>query len=128
MESMRSTGHLVRGRDAEQLAEQYLLSKGFSIVARNFKCRQGEIDLIATNGQILHFIEVKGRWTDKMGRPLDQINRHKMKRIARAAQMYLYKNSKFMRFRLFFSVLGVDGKDDPPRISWVPNAFDNPLV
>jgi putative endonuclease len=118
--------HLVRGQLAEDLAERYLTALGFDIRHRNYRCKQGEIDLIARQGQSLHFIEVKGRWTNRMGRPLEQVTRWKMRQVARAAQHFLLNQSGLKGYRLYFSVIGVDAACEPIKIDWVPDAFEIP--
>lgn len=116
-----------RGVKAEDLAESYLTSAGFTILGRNYRCQQGEIDLIARRGQTLHFVEVKGRSSQRKGTALEQITRHQMYRISRAAQHYLRNQCDFKGLRLYFSVIGIDLASSMPRISWVPNAFEAPI-
>ena len=65
--------HLLRGESAEQQAYQFLLKKGLKLVTRNFRCKQGELDLIMTDEQTLVIIEVRFRQTDKYGLSLIHI-------------------------------------------------------
>jgi len=116
--------HLQRGQNAENVAAAYLEGRGFRIHARNFRCAVGEIDLVAECGSELHFIEVKGRWTQRAGGPLEQVTPRQMKRIGRAAQYYLQKQPDFGQKRLYFSVIGIDGRHEPVQIHWVPDAFE----
>lgn len=118
--------HLLRGDSAEELAENFLVTEGFTVVDRNYRCKQGEIDLIVRQGETLHFVEVKGRWSRRRGTPLEQVTKHKMYRLARAAQHYLRNHSALSGLRLYFSVIGIDATHETPRLSWVPDAFEIP--
>jgi len=113
-----------RGEAAEALAARFLRAEGFEVLERNFRCRLGEIDLIAVQGETLHFIEVKGRWTHRKGGPLEQITPRKMKQISKVAAYYLKKYPLQAEQRASFSVLGIDGRADPLEIIWVPAAFE----
>lgn len=115
--------HLDRGRQAEQIAGEFLQSRGYRILERNFRSRQGEIDLIAARKQTIYFVEVKGRWSDKFGRPLEQLTGIQERRIRRAAELYLRKQRWEEEVRIRFSVLGVDSSQQPPRIEFIPDAF-----
>ena len=115
--------HLVRGRYAERLAETYLTKHGYQIVERNYRCRQGEVDLIALQRDTLHFVEVKGRWSHKFGGPLQQLSARQARRISRAAEMYLLQKGWQERYRIRLSFLGVDSSSQPPQIHFIPDAF-----
>ena len=69
--------HLLRGESAEQQAYQFLLKKGLKLVTRNFRCKQGELDLIMTDEQTLVIIEVRFRQTDKYGSAAESVTRAK---------------------------------------------------
>lgn len=77
----------------EQIAEKYLIKKDYLIVARNFRCRLGEIDLIALDGKELVFIEVKTRQNQNYGLPCEAINASKIKHLKRTAAYYMAVNS-----------------------------------
>lgn len=68
------------GRLGEQLTAEYLEEKGYEIVERNFKCRFGEIDIIAQNDRYLAFVEVKTRSADGLSHPFEAITPSKSKR------------------------------------------------
>ncbi len=82
------------GAEYEQKAAQYLESCGYKITVRNFRCRMGEIDLIAEDGEYLVFIEVKYRADAQMGEPQEAVNLRKQRRISRAAAYYCMKNGR----------------------------------
>lgn len=72
------------------MACKYLRAKGYSIVARNFRCRRyGEIDVIASKAGVLSFIEVKTRSSQRYGRPAEAVNLMKQRKIYRCAEYYL---------------------------------------
>lgn len=78
------------GRRGEQLAEQFLLERGYRIVKRNFRLgRHGEIDLIAYDGATMVFIEVKYRRTAAYGAPEDAVTTGKRKQLRRIAEGFL---------------------------------------
>jgi putative endonuclease len=76
------------GVKGEDIAEKYLKKKSYRIVARNFRCRLGEIDIIALDGKSLVFIEVKTRTNQKYGRPCEAVNALKIRHIMRTAACY----------------------------------------
>lgn len=110
------------GARYEKLAAEYLEKQGLFILERNYRCRQGEIDLIARDGEFLVFVEVKYRQGIEKGTSLEAINRRKQKRICRAAGYYLVCEVGSMDVSCRFDAVGVDGKEE--KISWIKNAFD----
>jgi putative endonuclease len=78
-----------RGAAAEALAAEFLQAQGLSIVARNYRCRGGEIDLIASDGQTLIFVEVRLRSAAAFGGAAESITAAKKKRLTFAAAHYL---------------------------------------
>lgn len=79
------------GRRYEKVAAKCLQAEGYEILERNFFCRQGEIDLIAREGEFLVFVEVKYRRDLSQGDPMEAVDERKRRRIARAASYYLWK-------------------------------------
>ena len=77
-----------KGFEYEKIAKRYLFDKGYKVVEENFTCRLGEIDIIASKGGRLHFIEVKGRKNIDFGYPREAVTIQKQKRIIRAAKYY----------------------------------------
>ena len=77
------------GKFGEDFACNYLLQQGYTIQYRNFRCRIGEIDIIAVKNNVLSFIEVKTRCSHKYGRPLLSVNLAKQKKIYRCAELYM---------------------------------------
>ena len=75
----------VLGRRGEKLAADHLIASGFEIVDRNWRCSQGEIDIIATKNSELVFVEVKTRSSLAFGHPLEAITVAKLARLRRLA-------------------------------------------
>jgi putative endonuclease len=110
--------HLMRGESAEQQAHEFLLKKGLKPVARNFRCKQGELDLIMTDKQTLVIVEVRFRKTDKYGSAAESVTRSKQSRIIAATQVYLATQS--MNKPIRFDVVALSGNGN---IDWIQNAF-----
>ena len=73
------------GRTGERLAAEALLSKGYRILERNFRCRQGEIDIVAEDEQDLIFVEVKARRGVSFGLPEDALTMRKCRKLIEIA-------------------------------------------
>ena len=81
------------GDRGEDLAEKYLKKKGYIVVERNFRCRLGEIDIVALDGRYLVFVEVKTRRSQSYGLPCEAVNRPKIRHLVRMAAYYTTVNS-----------------------------------
>lgn len=77
----------------ENLAAQYLYDKGYKVIDRNFRRRNGEIDIIAIFGKTLVFVEVKTRKSSKFGTPLEAITPRKLRDIIRTAEYYKHSHT-----------------------------------
>jgi len=108
-----------RGRRAEELAAAYLQQQGLALVERNYRCRYGEIDLIARDGATLVFVEVRMRSADRYGGAAGSITAAKRARLLRAARHYLARVRPAPACR--FDALLVSG--DHASIEWLPDAF-----
>jgi putative endonuclease len=82
------------GDKGEELAVEFLQSKGYSIIKRNYRYGKGEIDIIAKDPEEegLVFIEVKSRKSDEYGSPEQAVTKNKIKQLKRIAELYLYEN------------------------------------
>ena len=78
-----------RGASAEDLATKLLVAAGYQIVERNFRCKAGELDIVARDGDVLVFVEVRSRSDDEHGSAAETIRRSKQRRVARVAAHYL---------------------------------------
>ena len=111
-----------KGIKAEDLAAAFLTQRGYHIVARNFRCPRGEIDIIAYDQEVLCFIEVRSRDNADFGEPLETIQTQKIDRIVRAAEAYLDQLPlpwPMMRFDALGIVL-----TKPPEFSLRQEAFE----
>jgi putative endonuclease len=72
-------------------AARYLEARGFRVIARNFSCRGGELDLVCEEGDTVVFVEVRARARDELGAPEETIGALKRRRIVRAARYFLYR-------------------------------------
>lgn len=82
-------GHLARGAQAEDIAARHLARHGLAILARNVRCRHGEIDIVARDGDVLVFVEVRLRRSASHGGAAASITAGKRARLVRAADAYL---------------------------------------
>jgi putative endonuclease len=108
-----------RGADAENLAAEFLQQRGLKLVARNYRCRYGEIDVIARDGGTLVFVEVRMRSSDRFGGAAASITAAKRKKLLRAARHYLAGIARMPACR--FDALLISGNQ--PSIEWLKNAF-----
>ncbi len=83
----------VLGRRGERAAARYLRRRGHRILARNFRCVAGEIDLICADGDTLVFVEVKARSTDQAAHPHEGFRKPQWRRVANAARFYVMQRS-----------------------------------
>ena len=104
----------------ENLVAEYLKTQGYEILEKNYRCRIGEIDLIAKEGETLVFVEVKYRRDDKMGNPKKAVNLKKQKKISMTASYYLMRECGRMDIPCRFDVAAVLGE----QIEVVKNAFE----
>ncbi|MEW6778311.1 MAG: YraN family protein [Bdellovibrionota bacterium] len=125
---MSQTSRQKTGTWAEELAEKFLQKAGYKTVARNYRCKTGEVDLIVEKNGALVFVEVRARENEDYGNPIESLTPAKQRRIARAAQYYLaseWKKGEPEEMRFDFIGI-VFGESDEPQIEHVENAFDLP--
>ena len=77
------------GAHGENLAARYLSERGYTIVEANWRCRRGEIDLVAQDHETLVFVEVRTRSSARLGGPEESVTRAKQRRLAELAETYL---------------------------------------
>lgn len=109
------------GDEAENLAGAFLEKQGLRVVGRNVRNEGGELDIVAWDGEILVFVEVKGRSGINYGKPLEAVDARKRARLTRAAGAYLADMGTEPLCR--FDVVGVAFGDGPPRIKHLRDAF-----
>ena len=104
------------GIAAEAIAERFLIQRGLQIVARNYRCRLGEIDLIASDGEVVVFVEVRLRASSRFGGALESITASKQKKLMAAAGLYLSRLRRTPPCR--FDAILLDSLD-APEIEWL---------
>ena len=117
-----SATRTARGHAAETLAAAHLEAQGYRVVARNHRCAAGEIDLIAWEGDILCFVEVRSRRDESFGDPLETIGAAKQRRLVRAAADYL-SGLRGRTPETRFDAVGIV-LTEPPQIRLVRQAFE----
>lgn len=111
------------GQKGEEIAEKYLLQQGYEILEKNFHSQQGEIDIVARDGEFLVFVEVKNYSFRSYGSPLGAVRKSKKQSIIHAARTYLYRNNIKNTF-CRFDVLTIYRRPDGSRaIELYKNAF-----
>jgi putative endonuclease len=110
-----------RGTDAEDLALAFLQKQGLQVVARNWRAKGGELDLVMLHGAVLVFVEVRARGSAHFGGALGSITATKRQRIVHAAQQYLGAHPQHAEREVRFDVVCLDGSAAP---EWLAAAFD----
>ncbi len=111
------------GDVGEGIAEKFLEAAGYTILATNFTCKQGEIDIIARNDQLINFIEVKTRSSTDFGLPEEAVTPSKQRRISRAAKYFLHKHS-YQNYSFRADIIAIIlPKSGTPEIKHIRNAF-----
>ena len=116
---------LAPGQSGEEIACRHLRSRGYLILERNFRCRSGEVDIVARQGEATVFVEVKERRGESHGRGHEAVTFGKRRRVIRAARLYASSRELSER-RLRFDVISVDWTEGrQPRIRHDEGAFDS---
>lgn len=115
------------GRYWEGRAEAYLRRAGLKPLARNFRCRSGEIDLIMSHGDTTVFVEVRYRGPGSRASGLESVTASKQSRIARAAGRFLTRHPRLAAGPCRFDVVAVDRSGRETELAWVRNAFESPM-
>ncbi len=119
-----ASSHLSIGRRGEALVEKYLKKNGMAIINRGYSCRQGEVDIIARDKDVLCFIEVKTRQDISYGTAAESITSQKIRRISYAALHYLARR-KLTDQAVRFDVVLVDASDQDWKIEILKDAFES---
>ncbi|MEZ5347909.1 MAG: YraN family protein [Microthrixaceae bacterium] len=100
--------HLALGRHGEDLAAAWYLERGYELIARNWRCPAGELDLVLRTGSTVVFCEVKTRTSERFGSPFEAVDRRRQGRLRSAALEFLRCETAGAR-SLRFDVAGVIG-------------------
>jgi putative endonuclease len=113
------------GKTGEELAVRELERRGYAILARRYRSRCGEIDIVARDGETTVFVEVKARVTTEFGCAAEAVTPWKQRRLARMASDYVARHGLQLQ-PCRFDVVAIDEADHPdPLITVYVNAFDS---
>lgn len=110
-----------KGKQAENIACEYLIKQGLKIIERNYYCRRGEIDLIMSDNNTLVFVEVRYRKSNLYGDAKESVTYKKQQKLHLTALHYMqkYKHDRQARF----DVIAITGDSQQHRFEWIQNAF-----
>jgi putative endonuclease len=115
---------MLRGVAAEELAAQYLKVRGLTVLARNLRCKAGELDLVCLDRGVLAIVEVRQRGSDEFGGASVSVTCAKQHKIIRAAQFFLRREKHWRNFPVRFDVLAIEGlPQGAHRVDWIKDAF-----
>jgi len=111
-----------KGKTGEDIAVKFLSRKGYKILKRNYRYGHGEIDIIAMYKDVLIFVEVRVKFSDKFGSPEDSVTIKKREQLKKIASAFIQMNEvNFSECR--FDVIGITFKDGKFNINHIENAF-----
>ena len=115
--------NLSLGQRGEMLGWKYLLDNGYKIIEKNFRCKLGEIDVIAEKNSRIVFIEIKTRASKRFGLPQEAVTRIKQEKLIQLAEWYL-KQKNLRDPWVSFEVLAISiSPDQEPKFLLIENAF-----
>jgi len=121
---MNTNSTLQRGTAAEQVAVEYLQARGVVILARNLRCRAGEIDLVGLDDSVLAIVEVRQRTRADFGGALGSVTWHKQRKIIRTTRYFLQRRPEWRAHVMRFDVLALEGLPcGAHRLVWIKDAF-----
>ena len=107
------------GAEWEKVAAAFLTAQGMRVVERNFRCRQGEIDLIGYHQGYLVFVEVKYRSSTQKGYAVEAVDVRKQRKICRVSDYYRYIHKVDAGVSVRYDVIAIQGEE----LSWIQDAF-----
>ena len=115
---------LQRGAEAETLAAEYLQSRGLIVIARNLRCKAGELDLVCLDGEVLVIVEVRLRGGADFGGALASVTWRKQRKLVRATQFHWQRQADWRLRVLRFDVIALEGRPGAAQeITWIKDAF-----
>ena len=111
------------GRQAENAACHYLEAQGLSLIARNYLCPRGEIDLIMQDKNTTVFVEVRYRRNSRFGSGAESVDRRKQDKLLATAAHYLQQNPKAAKGACRFDVISMNAVSEIQKLDWIPDAF-----
>lgn len=114
-----------RGDAAEALARQHLEQQGLRLLAQNWRCRLGELDLVMLDADTVVFVEVRYRRHSAWGGAAESVDARKREKLSRAAQHFLQQESRWAKYPCRFDVIAINADSQAPaQLDWIQNAFD----
>ena len=113
-----------KGAWAEDLACTYLCAHGLELLARNYRTRFGEIDMIMRENDWIVFVEVRSRQTVQFVSPEESVNWRKQQRLRVSAHIFLQQLTQGTEPPCRFDVIGISGTCAHPDIEWIKDAFE----
>ncbi|GGU71529.1 UPF0102 protein [Pseudomonas laurentiana] len=113
------------GQAAEQQALQYLQGQGLHLLAQNWRCKRGELDLVMLDSDTVVFVEVRYRLHTSFGGALGSIDARKQERLALAAEHFLQQEARWAQHPCRFDVIALQGSGHAGQsLEWLKNAFE----
>lgn len=114
-----------RGNAAEALARQHLEQQGLRLLAQNWRCRLGELDLVMLDADTVVFVEVRYRRHSAWGGAVESVDARKREKLSHAAQHFLQQESRWAKHPCRFDVIAINADSQAPaQLNWIQNAFD----
>lgn len=110
------------GAFGEEVAVRRLQELGYRVLERNYRCAVGEIDIVAVDGDVLAFVEVRTRRGDRMGTPEESVSRHKQRKMIEVAQTYVAERGYAGEWRLDVVAVALDAQGRVERCEVIANA------
>jgi putative endonuclease len=118
--------HLQSGQQAEDLALAMLQTHGLKLLLRNYRCPQGELDLVLTQQDTLVVVEVRFRRDPGHGSPAETVGRDKQHKLILATRHFLQRHAELRRKPLRFDVVAITAGQPEPAVEWIQDAFQAP--
>ncbi|MEE1868125.1 MULTISPECIES: YraN family protein [Pseudomonas] len=113
------------GQAAERHALEYLQGQGLSLLAQNWRCKRGELDLVMLDSDTVVFVEVRYRMHADFGGALGSIDGRKQDKLVLAAESFLHKETQWANSPCRFDVIAVQGRGHSGQaFQWLKNAFE----
>jgi putative endonuclease len=111
------------GRFGEELARERLKDLGYRILKANYRCALGEVDLVARDGDVLVFVEIKTRRNEALGQAKEAVTRRKQAQLSKVALAYM-KSNNLWRSKARFDVVAIGLADGKEEIEVIKDAFE----
>lgn len=122
---MQGNTRLNAGREAEAYALQHLQQHGLQLIAQNWLCKRGELDLVMLDGDTVVFVEVRYRRHSAWGGAMQSVDFRKQQKLILAAQLFLQKETRWADAACRFDVVAVEGTaDNGLPLNWIKHAFE----